>query len=415
MRRLMRRSAWILAAAMALAAVGWWLARPVAPDAFYETHAGATPRPPGTLLRQATFGRGVPPGAQGWRILYATTRADGVPAVASAIVLASNAPHSEPRPVIAWTHGTTGVAPGCAPSLLEDPFAHVPALRQLIDSGWIYVATDYVGLGTRGPHPYLIGEGQARSVLDSIRAARSMDGVRASDAVVVWGHSQGGHAALWTGILAPSYAPDVEILGVAALAPASDLRALIEAVHRTPVGRIISSFVLRSYSETYPDVSFDAYSPAPSRWLARDIAGRCMAGRGALVSVAEALAVGDSVFGTAPTSGPLGERLAENTPDRALGQPLLIAQGLADELVLPEVQSAFVQARCGAGQALEYRTYAGRDHLSVVAPDSPLTRDLVRWTRDRFDGAPWTTTCDGPPGQKNLVTPMKATVPMPIQ
>jgi hypothetical protein len=33
----------------------------------------------------------------------------------------------------------------------------------------------------------------------------------------------------------------------------------------------------------------------------------------------------------------------------------------------------------------------------------------------RLDGAPWTATCDGSPAQKNLVTPMKATVPMPIQ
>jgi len=64
-----------------------------------------------------------------------------------------------------------------------------------------------------------------------------------------------------------------------------------------------------------------------------------------------------------------------------LRQPLLIAQGLADDLVRPDVQSRFARGRCDAGVGLQYRTYAGRDHLSVVAPDSPLTRDLVQWTR----------------------------------
>jgi hypothetical protein len=61
--------------------------------------------------------------------------------------------------------------------------------------------------------------------------------------------------------------------------------------------------------------------------------------------------------------------------------------------VLPDIQAEFVRQRCDAGEALEYRTYAGRDHLSVVAPDSPLTRDLVQWTRDRLGGVPPAKRC----------------------
>jgi hypothetical protein len=345
------------------------------------------------LLRQEAFVRGVPAGAEAWRILYTTTRADGTPAVASAIVMASRAPRSESRPVIAWTHGTTGVVPGCAPSLLADPFANVPALRELIDEGWVFVGTDYVGQGTAGPHAYLIGEGEARSSLDAIRAVRGMDGVRIDSGVVAWGHSQGGHAALWTGIVAPAYAPEVDLRGVAAIAPASDLPSLLDAIHDTPIGRIMSAYVLRSYAEAYPDVQPDTYVPARKRWLAQDMAGRCLAGPGALFSVAQAWLAGASLFAAEPTTGPLGTRLAENTPSSPLRQPLLIAQGLADELVLPDIQARFVRKRCEAGEGLEYRTYAGRDHLSVVAPDSPLTRDLVQWTRDRLGGVPSATNC----------------------
>jgi pimeloyl-ACP methyl ester carboxylesterase len=375
------------------------MAQPATPDAFYMPQDNVPFGPPGVLLRQEAFDRGVPPDAQAWRILYGTTRASGAPALATAIVMVSRNPHSGPRSVIAWAHGTTGVVPGCAPSLLDDPFAHVPALRQLIDKGWVYIATDYVGLGTSGPHPYLIGEGEARSTLDSLRAARRMEGIRIGDGAVVWGHSQGGHAALWTGIVAPTYASDVDILGVAAVAPASDLRRLIEAVQGTTAGRLTSSFILRSYSETYPDVEFDAYVFGATRWVARDMAGRCMAGRKALFSAVEALLIGGSVFGIAPTSGSFGERLAQNTPNRLLRQPLLIAQGLADDLVLPDVQSRFVRERCDAGQVLEYRTYAERDHLSVAAPDSPLMQDLVQWTQDRIDKVPLSGNCDASDAQ----------------
>jgi hypothetical protein len=393
MPRIFRYVAWLLGGVLAVVLTAWWLARPATPDDFYLPPADRSIEP-GALLRQEPFVRGVPPGAEAWRILYTTTRSDGAPAVASAVVMTSRASVSDSRPVIAWTHGTTGVVPGCAPSLLDDPFANVPALRQLIDRGWVYVATDYVGLGTSSPHPYLVGEGEARSALDSIRALRQVRGLRASDGAVVWGHSQGGHAAIWTGISAPAYAPDVNILGVAVIAPASDLPPLLDAIHATPVGRIMSAFVLHSYAAAYPDVEFAAYVPVWKRWLARDIASRCLAGREALLSVAEALAAGDSIFGVAPTSGPFGERLAENTPKSNLQQPLLIAQGLADDLVHPDVQARFVRDRCAAGEELEYRTYAGRHHLSVVAPDSPLTIDLVKWTQDRHDDVPPSTTCE---------------------
>jgi alpha-beta hydrolase superfamily lysophospholipase len=392
--RLFRFVTWILAVALAMIGVAWWAARPLGPDAFYSPPDSFPPNP-GALLRQESFDRGVPADARAWRILYTTTRFDGTPALASAIVMVSRGASGESRPIIAWTHGTTGVVPGCAPSLLDKPFENVPALRPLIDQGWIYVATDYAGQGTPGPHPYLIGEGQARSVLDAVRAARRIDGIRADARTVVWGHSQGGHAALWTGIVAPDYAPDVPIAGVAAIAPASDLRPLIDTVHHTPIGRIMSSFVLRAYSESYPDVALDGYVPMRARLLVRDMANRCLAGRKALFSVLEAFMVGDTIFGASPTSGALGERLAQNTPDRPLRQPVLIAQGLADDLVLPHIQSEFVRRRCDAGQILEFRTYAGRDHLSVAAPDSPLTPDLVRWTQDRIAGLPPPISCLG--------------------
>jgi len=166
--------------------------------AFYGAPA-SLPATPGALLRSEPLPRGVSAGAQAWRILY-TTRDDTTPAIASDIVLAATQVPAGPRPVVAWTHGTTGVAAHCAPSLLDDPFG-APALDQVI------------------------------------------------------------------------------------------------------------------------------------------------------------------------------------------------AQGVADEVVAAGVTDQFVRDRCAAGQSLEYRTYAGRDHNGVVAPESRLNADLSRWTQDRLAGTPPTPGC----------------------
>ncbi|GAA4982894.1 hypothetical protein GCM10025734_04460 [Kitasatospora paranensis] len=91
------------------------------PTAFY-TRPASVPATAGALLRSEPFTRAVPASAQAWKILYTTTRDDGVPAVASGIVLVSRSAPAGPRPVIAWAHGTTGVASSCAPSLLQKPF-----------------------------------------------------------------------------------------------------------------------------------------------------------------------------------------------------------------------------------------------------------------------------------------------------
>jgi hypothetical protein len=391
--RLRRVVAWSLAVALVAVAAIWWTARPATPDAFYAAPS-TVPTAPGALIRGEAFTRAVPVGAQAWRMLYTTTRTDGAAAIASAIVMTATAPSAGPRPVIAWAHGTTGIAPGCAPSVMANPFAHVPAVPGLLSRGWAYVATDYVGLGTGGGHAYLVGDDAARAVLDAVRAARRLPGFALDNRVVVWGHSQGGNSALWTGIRAPDYAGDVNVLGVAALAPASDLPALVAAGKSTMFGKITSAYLLRAYAAVYPDVDAGAYTHARARLLVADLASRCVGGWETLLSALEtALLPDDGPFARDPTRGTLGERLLQNTPRAPIATPVLLAQGQTDDLVLPAIQQGYVAARCDAGQAIDFRLYAGRDHLSLVAPDSPLTAELLAWTADRLAGQPATPNC----------------------
>ncbi|WP_255438116.1 lipase family protein [Cellulosimicrobium sp. TH-20] len=366
-------------------------------DAFYDA-PDAPPDAPGSLLRAEPFTRQIPDGATAWRILYTTTLDEGEPTVASGLVVVPDGVGTDggaPPPVVAWAHGTTGFARGCAPSVLDEPFESGAffLLDDVLARGWALVATDYAGLGTPGPHPYLVGQGEARSVLDAVRAARALDDATLGEQTVVWGHSQGGHAALWTGAAAPAYAPDVPLAGVAALAPASDLTAMVSHLENVPGGSVFASYVVAAYDAAYPDAdAIEAVRPG-ARLVVHEMASRCLSEPGALVSVAEALSMDQPLWTTDPTDGALGERLAENVPTGAVEAPLLVAQGASDPLVLPSTQDAYVGERCAAGQPVDYRTYEGRDHVGLVQADSPLAPDLVRWTEARLAGEPPTPTC----------------------
>ncbi len=381
------------------AAVTSWTLRGGTPeiDGFYVAPR-EVPAEPGVLLRAEPFARGVPETGRAWRILYTTTRDDATAAVASGIVVVP-ASGTGPWPVINLAHGTTGFASACAPSLAGEPFEAGAffILDTTLEQGWAVVASDYVGLGTEGPHPYLVGEPTGRSVLDASRAARQLDGAHLGDQNVVWGHSQGGGAALWTGGIASRYAADLTIDGVAALAPAADLPALVENLPAVTGGSVFASFVLAAYTAVYPDVDFADYVQPAARVVVREMGRRCLAEPGVLVSVLNALALTRDplVFAADPGSGPLGARLAENVPTLPIPAPLLIAHGESDSLIDVGSQDHYVEARCAAGQQVDYRRYPGRDHIALVEPDSPLIPDLVAWTRDRFAGEPVAAGCVG--------------------
>jgi acetyl esterase/lipase len=371
--------------------IAWIAARPVNPDAFYD-YAFPPDAALGTLLKIEPFAKDVPAGARGWRILYVTTRV-GIHALASAVVVVPEGSGTA-RPVIAWAHGTTGIVDGCAPSLLDKPFDNLPDIAAIVREGWAYVGTDYPGLGTGGGHTYLVGVDAARAVLDSVRAARQLKDTNLSDRVVVWGHSQGGNSALWAGMRANEFAPELQVMGVAALSPASDLKGLVQASSSSTFGKIVSSYLITAYAQAYQDVKVEDYVGFGPRMIAADMAQRCVTGFQTLFSVLETfLLPATGIFRKDPASGPLGTRLGENTPTNIVTSPLLIAQGEIDDLVLPEVQKRYVDARCSAGQHIDFRTYPGRDHVSVVAPDSPLAAELIQWTRDRFEGKPAKDSC----------------------
>ncbi|MCA1457128.1 alpha/beta fold hydrolase [Bradyrhizobium sp. BRP22] len=361
------------------------------PDAFYDPPAQVPDRP-GALLRSEPL-RNVtlPAGMQGWRILYTTTVNDTTRATAVATVFAPIDPPAGPRPLIAWEHGTTGLQQKCMPSLISAPTLGIPALDRIISAGWVIVATDYSFAEKGGPHPYLIGEGEARAALDSVRAARQMSELTLDARTVVWGHSQGGHAALWTGIVAPRYAPEIEIAGVAAIAPGANVRNILAM--NQGIDKRLGPYVAQSYSRFYPDITFEQAVRPEALAAAREIAGLC--GFLPAEEPLRAAALTTTFEGPAlaiRSNAALSARLAQNSADHQIPAPVVIAQGAEDDVVPPAATATYVKERCAAGQRLEYWTFAGLDH-GMVQPGSPLEEPLVAWTAARFANQPLPDGC----------------------
>lgn len=351
---------------------------------------------PGTLIRSEPLITGVPQGATAWKILYTTTSFDGSAAVSSGTVVVPTERGRDPLPLLTVSHGTTGVATGCAPSLSQTPFADGASAAletMVVDHGWAAVTSDYIGLGTSGTHPYLIGDAEARNVLDASRAALQLDTIALDTRTVVWGHSQGGQGALWTGQIAEAYAPELTVEGIAAFAPASDLFRLADANKNDAAGKVVSAYIAATWGSIFPELQLEQQLTPGSAGGVRQIQGLCFNGLDVISAALSGTQIPNQLFPDRALDGAFGDLLKQQEPVGPFPAPLLVAQGEADTLVKPQLQRDWVAARCSSGTEVDYREFPGLGHVDLVGADSPLTPQLIAWTLDRWSGEAPTPNC----------------------
>ena len=350
---------------------------------------------PGSIIRVWPFEGGGPGGGDAFRILYRSTGLNGEPIAVSGAAFIPPGPAPERgRDVIAWAHPTSGVVEACAPSLMADVAGMIWGLADMLAQGHVVVATDYPGLGVAGQiHPYLIGVSEGRAVLDSVRAARALPRSGASNRFAVWGHSQGGHAALYAGELAASYAPDLKLVGVAAAAPPTYLVALFEIDKSTAIGNEITAMALYSWSRLYnkPASSLvESAAMAPFQELAHDCVESVL--ELAALARAEQPLEWTRFLKVDPTEVESWREIMErNTPGQApAGAPVFISQGTADTTVRPDITKKFAAALCRQGERVRIVTLNGVGH--IFAAKASVGQALA-WMRDRFRGLPAPSDC----------------------
>ena len=355
----------------------------------------AAAQQPGVLLSSTPM-LNAPPGMQAWQIRYTSTNDRGRAENVTGVVVAPTGPPSRMgRPVLAWAHGTWGVADKCTPSTSSNFFEATPGLNAAITRGYVVVATDYAGLGTPQPHPYLIGGSAGRSVLDAVRAARAIPEAGAGSRFAVWGESQGGHASLWTGQIAQQYAPDLSLMGVAAAAPPTEMIDNLTGGTDPSVRAFMTAFTAHSWSQHFGVSLRTLGSKSTGDIIARLAKNNCVA-LGAKPKMG--MMIGIAVLRARLKNVDLGrispwkDIARDNSPaPRDYGVPFLIAQNDADVIVAPDVTREFVRKLCRSGARLRYVTIVGAGGHSTSATDS--TDVTLDWIDDRFAGERAPTDC----------------------
>jgi acetyl esterase/lipase len=350
----------------------------------------------GTLVSADPM-RDAPAGVQAWKIRYRTTLQDGRPLDVTGVVAAPReAMPPRPRRVIAWTHGAWGVAEKCAPSLNAQFLTISPALGEMVRRGYVVVAPDYPGLDSAVQHGFLVGRETAQSVLDAVRAARSIPGAAAGSSYAVWGESQGGHAALWTASEARRYAPELTLVGTAAAAPPTDLAENLRKGSNANVRAMLTSFAVYSWSQRFAAPLSTLVNRTNAGVVSRLAQNNCITLDAkpklgtALGVLSVRTALKNKDIGTIP---PWSRIARENSVDpRAIAGPLMIAQSQADVVVAPAVTLAFARRYCATGKPLRYLRLTSTPHEHSARDSTSATLD---WIAARFDGGREPSDCRG--------------------
>ena len=335
-----------------------------------------------------------PGGMQAWRIRYWTSDGSNRPREVTGMVVAPReAVPARPRNVLAWTHGTSGVSKRCAMSTNPLFWTVTPGLAA-VRQGYVVVAPDYPGLGSEGVHPYLVGQDTGRSVLDAVRAARSIPGAASGSRFAVWGESQGGHASLWTGQIARTYAPDLQLVGVAAAAPTTDLVQNVRLVPNKSVGAFMTAFIGYAWSKHYRAPLSTLGGPQTQGIITRLAQNNC-------IELEQKPKIG-TMLGIMTLQSRLKNKdlgsiqpwarlaRANSTSAVSYNVPFLIAQNPKDDLVAPNVTRAYAKALCQSGARLRYLSITGAGH-ATSAKDS--ASETLPWIADRFANRPAPSDC----------------------
>ncbi|MEO9330457.1 alpha/beta fold hydrolase [Gordonia aurantiaca] len=322
--------------------------------------------------------------AAGTRLTYATRDQRGRPAMASGVYwVPRGTPPAGGWPVVSWAHGTVGIADECAPTRHRLGDGVEAPVRAALAAGYAVTATDYAGLGSAGETDYLGGAAAAHSVIDMIRAARSVDDSLGSRWVSV-GHSQGGHAALHAAHRAPGYAPELPVAGVVAIAPASSLEELFRIFGPRLPGlgalNVLSApflYMLSGLDHAHPDLRVaDFLTDSGKRFLDRSRA-RC---NDEVTEALRSVSPGSLVAAKFTADHRFRDALRDYAEVPTSGYPakVTIAHGVLDPVLPYPLSRALRSAMRRTGVDVDLKTYARANHSSVVDESLPDVMNAVR-------------------------------------
>lgn len=347
-------------------------------SAFYRATSAIPPIPGQLIQHEEMDPTKLPQGAShGVRILYSANngmKKGDLVTVSGQVLFPKGKPPAGGWPVVAWEHGTTGIADVCAPSWRGYSSRDKAYLSRWLSEGFVVVATDYQGLGTPGPHPYLFYRPEGYSVLDGLRASLKGFPDEIRNWIVLVGQSQGSGAALGAAWLAPSYAAELNIHGVVATGlvtgfavPPGARHAPIPEVY-TDASKMDSAFAMLrvegSDQSLQPETDSHTVMTSAGHHMSQIARHACLHD---LFDKADQLKVQSSaLFNEKLSAFEAGHDAAFTIPNAKISFPVFAGTGLADGEAGVNGQYNAVAAMCDAGTHVLWKRYPGMTHNGAV-------------------------------------------------
>jgi hypothetical protein len=324
------------------------------------------------------------------QLLYRTTDSFGAPVTTTATVMVPDRPWTGPgaRPLLSQQQAMDALGLACNPSvtLPAGKSQDLALISPMLALGYAVVASDY-----QGPEmAWIAGRQTAHGVLDGIRAAQRFEPLGLSQApVVMYGYSGGGHATAWAAEQKATYAPELNVIGVAEGGVPGDLAGLSE---KQPAIGFTAWGTLLGLSREYPDkVRPQEYLTPEGIEFAETLTDGCLTdllGKTKGISLAQYSKVGDIL--TIPSVKAVVEEnsLARTaaTPD----MPLFVFHDTKDVLIPDWGMTGVVREYCNRGVDVQYAPGLGVDHVGGAFVGMP---PAYKWLDDRVVGRPTAPNC----------------------
>ncbi|WP_194831833.1 lipase family protein [Nocardia sp. XZ_19_369] len=376
-------------------------------DEFYRPAASiVAAAEPGQVLRARTIAPAyfgfAPLNIDAWQLLYRSTNSFGEAIATVTTVLKPRGPAPDGgRKLLSYQIAEDSAAQYCAPSYVVQsgsiPADYINAAEILIPiaagigQGWTVALPDYEGPNSAYGASLL----SAQTTLDGIRAVQSfapaqLSGVQTPTAL--WGYSGGTIPSSFAAELKQHYAPELNIVGIAAggVAAADFPEALRHNNNGAFTGLLTG--VLAGFANEYPEF----------RQLIRervDPIGQLLIGSKLVLchSMGAAIVPFYNFFGAFHGGDPLGHPVVQRIiAENALGQrtpsvPVYIYHAQYDEILPSSGVDRLVQKYCAEGApSVTYVRELLAEHMSGVATHLP---GAFHWLRDRLNGVPAQPGC----------------------
>jgi hypothetical protein len=372
---------------------------PVPPqdDPFYQPPAGYGSAAPGTILRSRTVQLAafatLPQDVRAWQLLYRTTNYEGQPEATVTTVLLPDG--TAPRGLLSYQVAEDAVAPQCAMSyVLREGAGLDGAISQaeilLIDAavaqGFAVSVPDYEGpdgdFGAAGQPGY--------AILDGIRAAEQFAPLGLpgqSTAVGIWGYSGGSLASGWAAQVQPTYAPELNLRGVAVGGFVTNIDQAFTQINGGEASGLIVA-VLDGVARTVPALAaaLDTYLTPAGRAELANGASQCAAAdvvEYPFVNVSNLLTIPLAQFLALPSVNAALNGL--NLGGSAPTAPMFVYHAVNDELIPIAGTDATVNNYCAHGTSVTYTRDELSEHVSLAVIGAPAA---LSWLTQRLTGGP---------------------------